>query len=221
MFRGRRRRSRRKLKILDNLRSERFNLFGDDRCMAVIETERARPSPRTRTPRCATGCARSKPPRRLRPIRSDCSAMIIERAGANARRSAGAALRRRKPQLPRARGARQRYARWALEQGLAKGETVCLMMPNRPEYMAIWLGLTSVGRRRGADQHRASRAFACPLHRHRGAEACHRRRGLLPRRSATRRHSSMSRRKSGRMALTPAMNASASTARSSDCPEIR
>ncbi len=38
-----------------------------------------------------------------------------------------------------------RYARWALGQGLGKGETVCLMMPNRPEYMAIWLGLSSVG----------------------------------------------------------------------------
>ena len=30
-------------------------------------------------------------------------------------------------------------------QGLAKGETVCLLMPNRPEYMAIWLGITRVG----------------------------------------------------------------------------
>jgi fatty-acyl-CoA synthase len=38
-----------------------------------------------------------------------------------------------------------RYAHWALDQGLAKGETVCLMMPNRPEYLAIWLGLTSTG----------------------------------------------------------------------------
>jgi fatty-acyl-CoA synthase len=38
-----------------------------------------------------------------------------------------------------------RYARWALEPNLGKGETVCLMMPNRPEYMAIWLGITSVG----------------------------------------------------------------------------
>ena len=38
-----------------------------------------------------------------------------------------------------------RYARWALDQGLAKGETVCLLMPNRPEYMAIWLGVTRVG----------------------------------------------------------------------------
>src|SRR2546425_6223076 len=38
-----------------------------------------------------------------------------------------------------------RYARWTLEQGLAKGDAVCLFMPNRPEYMAIWLGITRVG----------------------------------------------------------------------------
>ena len=37
------------------------------------------------------------------------------------------------------------YARWALGQGLAKGEVVCLLMTNRPEYLAIWLGITSVG----------------------------------------------------------------------------
>jgi fatty-acyl-CoA synthase len=38
-----------------------------------------------------------------------------------------------------------RYSRWALAQGLNKGEAVCLLMPNRPEYMAIWLGITRVG----------------------------------------------------------------------------
>jgi fatty-acyl-CoA synthase len=38
-----------------------------------------------------------------------------------------------------------RYARWALAQRLAKGEAVCLLMPNRPEYVAIWLGVTRVG----------------------------------------------------------------------------
>jgi fatty-acyl-CoA synthase len=38
-----------------------------------------------------------------------------------------------------------RTARWALAQGLAKGDTVSLLMLNRPEYLAIWLGLTSVG----------------------------------------------------------------------------
>jgi fatty-acyl-CoA synthase len=38
-----------------------------------------------------------------------------------------------------------RYARWALREGIAKGDTVCLLMPNRPEYMAIWIGITSAG----------------------------------------------------------------------------
>lgn len=38
-----------------------------------------------------------------------------------------------------------RYARWALAQEMAKGDTVCLLMPNRPEYMAAWLGITSIG----------------------------------------------------------------------------
>jgi fatty-acyl-CoA synthase len=38
-----------------------------------------------------------------------------------------------------------RYARWALDQGLAEGEVVGLLMPNRPEYLAIWLGITRVG----------------------------------------------------------------------------
>ena len=38
-----------------------------------------------------------------------------------------------------------RYARWALAENLAKGDAVALIMPNRPEYAAIWLGITSVG----------------------------------------------------------------------------
>lgn len=37
------------------------------------------------------------------------------------------------------------YARWVLRQGLLKGDVVCLLMPNQPEYLAIWLGITSVG----------------------------------------------------------------------------
>src|ERR1700741_152718 len=38
-----------------------------------------------------------------------------------------------------------RYARWALAQGLVKGDTVCLLMPNRPEFLALWLGVARVG----------------------------------------------------------------------------
>jgi fatty-acyl-CoA synthase len=39
----------------------------------------------------------------------------------------------------------RRYTRWALQQGIAKGDVVALLMPNRPEYLAIWLGLTRAG----------------------------------------------------------------------------
>ena len=42
-------------------------------------------------------------------------------------------------------GRANRFARWALDQRLDKGDVICLAMPNRPEYMAIWLGLSSVG----------------------------------------------------------------------------
>ena len=38
-----------------------------------------------------------------------------------------------------------RYARWALSAGIAKGDTVCLFMPGQPDYLAAWLGITRVG----------------------------------------------------------------------------
>src|SRR3981081_2092559 len=38
-----------------------------------------------------------------------------------------------------------RYARWARAQDIRKGDTVCLLMANRPEYMAIWLGIARAG----------------------------------------------------------------------------
>ncbi|WP_257169750.1 long-chain-acyl-CoA synthetase [Bradyrhizobium sp. SRS-191] len=37
------------------------------------------------------------------------------------------------------------YARWALAQGIAPGDTVALMMPSRPDYLAAWLGISRVG----------------------------------------------------------------------------
>ncbi len=39
----------------------------------------------------------------------------------------------------------RRYARWATGHRLGKGDVVALLMPNRPEYMAVWLGLGRVG----------------------------------------------------------------------------
>ncbi|HET7885656.1 MAG TPA: long-chain-acyl-CoA synthetase, partial [Bradyrhizobium sp.] len=38
-----------------------------------------------------------------------------------------------------------RYARWALAQGIGKGETVCLLLNGAPDYLAAWLGVSKVG----------------------------------------------------------------------------
>src|SRR5262249_18656507 len=37
-----------------------------------------------------------------------------------------------------------RYARWALNEGLAAGDVVALDLANRPEYGGMWLGLSQV-----------------------------------------------------------------------------
>src|SRR5579872_3685228 len=38
-----------------------------------------------------------------------------------------------------------RYARWALGQGLTKGDVVGLLMDGRPEYLMAWLGVVKLG----------------------------------------------------------------------------
>jgi fatty-acyl-CoA synthase len=38
-----------------------------------------------------------------------------------------------------------RYARWALAQGIGRGDCVALLMPNCPDYVAIWSGISRVG----------------------------------------------------------------------------
>ena len=42
-------------------------------------------------------------------------------------------------------GLANRYARWARSIGLAKGDVVALLMPNRADYLAIWLGMARAG----------------------------------------------------------------------------
>lgn len=37
------------------------------------------------------------------------------------------------------------YAGWALAHRVGRGDVVCLMMHNCPEYMAVWLGITRIG----------------------------------------------------------------------------
>ncbi len=38
-----------------------------------------------------------------------------------------------------------RVAHWALAQGLRSGDVVALLMGNRPEYLAVWIGLAKLG----------------------------------------------------------------------------
>ncbi|QQO15658.1 long-chain-acyl-CoA synthetase [Bradyrhizobium diazoefficiens] len=38
-----------------------------------------------------------------------------------------------------------RYARWARSVGIAKGDTVALIMPNGVDYVAAWLGISRIG----------------------------------------------------------------------------
>lgn len=38
-----------------------------------------------------------------------------------------------------------RYARWALAAGIERGDTVGLIMPTQPDYVAAWLGISRIG----------------------------------------------------------------------------
>ena len=64
-----------------------------------------------------------------------------------ARQGAAPALLSERESLTFADLARQarRYANWAIDAGVRKGDAVALLMPNRPEYFAAWLGITRAG----------------------------------------------------------------------------
>ena len=59
-----------------------------------------------------------------------------------------------------------RFAAWADAQGVKRGDTVALLLPNRAEYIPAWVGPRQTRHRRGADQQQPDRrgARALPLH---------------------------------------------------------
>ena len=77
------------------------------------------------------------------------------------------------------------YARWASARGLKKGDAVALLMPNRPEYVAIWFGLARGGDRRRAGQHQPHRDEPRPQPRRRFAPRPRSSTPRWPRRFAT------------------------------------
>ena len=42
-------------------------------------------------------------------------------------------------------GRANRYARWALARGFGKGDTLGLLMPNRADYLCVWIGFAKAG----------------------------------------------------------------------------
>src|SRR5262249_34669498 len=89
-----------------------------------------------RTLRATTPIAKN--PRRIFPLVID---ELADRFG-----DAQAVLSERETFTYRQLAARaNRYARWALAQQIGKGDVICLLMPNRPEYLAVWLGVTRAG----------------------------------------------------------------------------
>ena len=95
------------------------------------------------------------------------------------------------------------YARWALSAGIEPGDTVCLLMRSRPDYVAAWLGISQGRRRGGAGQHQAGRVVAGPLHQRRQAPATSSSPRISRMSSRWRGRTSKVRRDSGSMATAP------------------
>src|SRR5262245_54493184 len=73
------------------------------------------------------------------------AADLLER---RARRSPGRCFMRfegRAISYGEANAAANRIAHWALERGVRPGQTVALLMHNRPEYLCAWLGIAKTG----------------------------------------------------------------------------
>ncbi len=79
-----------------------------------------------------------KTPQRILPVAFDEIALKHENAPALISRAETYSFRELAEQS-------LRYARWGLVQGLAKGDVVALIMENRADYVAIWLGLNRIG----------------------------------------------------------------------------
>jgi fatty-acyl-CoA synthase len=133
------------LRYLNSFRSERDDQ-GDHTATGPVDARKAavRPDPREDTPRQAWGRALAMTAQIGRdgfltlPVLID---QLADRFG-----EAPALLSESERLSYRDLAARtNRFARWALAQGLEAGDVVCLLMSNCADYVPIWLGLTRIG----------------------------------------------------------------------------
>ena len=74
--------------------------------------------------------------------------------------------------MPQLDARANRYAHWALAQGIKQGDCVALLMENRPDFLCCLAGAVQGGRCGGADQHQSARPAAGPFHRDRRRPPC-------------------------------------------------
>ena len=63
-----------------------------------------------------------------------------------------------------------RVANWALDEGLKAGDAVALFMENRPEYVAVWFGLSKIGVITGLINHNLAGEGSGTLHQYCGCK---------------------------------------------------
>ena len=83
--------------------------------------------------------------RKLRPAGTFTAADMIEQWAERTPRAIAIRFEGADTTYAELNAAANRYANWAVSMGLGLGDVVAVLMENRPEYMACWLGLAKVG----------------------------------------------------------------------------
>jgi fatty-acyl-CoA synthase len=73
------------------------------------------------------------------------AADLVERRAARQPRDVFVRFEGREVTYAELNAAANRIAHWALEKGIGRGDVVALLMENRPEYLAAWIGFAKVG----------------------------------------------------------------------------
>ena len=83
--------------------------------------------------------------RKLRPTGTFTAADLIEQWAASTPNKVAIRFEGRSVTYAELNAAGNRYANWAQGIGVRRGDVVALLMENRPEYVACWLGLAKLG----------------------------------------------------------------------------
>jgi fatty-acyl-CoA synthase len=83
--------------------------------------------------------------RKMRPVGTFTAASLVEQWADRTPNAVAIRFEGRDVTYAELNADANRYANWAHSCGLGRGDVIALLMENRPEYMACWLGLAKVG----------------------------------------------------------------------------